>query len=357
MDRGYNNNSYHGRRYHGMPGTPRGMSQQPMYNPYAMAYQQPSTMIPAQDYSNTGAMVHDNLGDSILTESIVEYRLYIDAADRDASVFPDPFKYTVSFNAQGRSYIDGEEIPGQPMPHIDREFRNVKSVRLENAILPRYSIIIKVPNGRTGAQMRTLADDSRSLNSDISDANWALILDVIDDTDYPSYTLDESTTSSKLYDDRFVLLRIKELETDRVVFSTSPSASKSLGLLQPDRIVSSHSYSATPFFSFRNYEQTELWNIKRLTIDFGDSFGNDLRIKIYDQNDAQDGPDLDSLTTETPSTTETINVSVGGTVYNVKVSIPVTDPRHPLYINTQNHLTFIIAVAEPRMNKKTQYDR
>ena len=84
-------------------------------------------------------VIHDNLHNEVIKEEIIEYVISVDSADRDFNVYPDPFSYVVKFNPsvdkiENKRDASGnlirETIKGDPTPHVQREFENVRYIKL-----------------------------------------------------------------------------------------------------------------------------------------------------------------------------------------------------------------------------------
>lgn len=278
-------------------------------NRFNQAFMPSNNMIPRIDYENKGNLVHNNMGRDILRESIVEYRVHIDSADRDPKYFKNPFKYTVSFGVPAdsirREYDkEGNEteytMRSEPRPRINRAFKNVKYVKIENIVLPRHTIMY--PDGET-------------------------------------YKLDTDIESeSNIYDDRYVILNIKELMNDEI-YGTNEVTNDSFGIIFPDKLISRHFYFGTPLFSSRYFQSSSLANINKLTIEFLDSYGNPLKYKMSDEVNG-------TITSEDAL----IDADQEG-----NFSVETTDVRHPLNKQLQNHITLTIGVLEPRQNVDTKY--
>ena len=63
---------------------------------YNMGFQQSQNLIPPQDYTNNGNLIHNNVNSNMLNESQMDYMLHIDSYDRDANAYPSQFKFIVS---------------------------------------------------------------------------------------------------------------------------------------------------------------------------------------------------------------------------------------------------------------------
>lgn len=252
------------------------------------------------DYRNQNNLMHNNVGENVLNESVIEYKMNIDSLDRDIKTYLDPFNYVVKFN------IPSSVSATATGPLINKDFRNVKYIKLDSIVLPQYSNIMYCPKEKK----YILAPDSY------------------------------------LPDDRFVTLQITELTDDNKVYSTSDNGfrinphtgesvipPKPFGIIYPDTKLGKYYYTGTPYNSNTIYKSTELANIKRLSIRFYDSFGIPLhydKLFTFDQlNEA----------------------------YADGEPIPITDVRHPYNKNIQNHMTFIVGVVEGHINNNTKFER
>ena len=281
-----------------------------MMSKFNQSYQPPERMLEKIDHTNNGNLVHNNINENTLDEHIVEYKIHIDSADRDPKHFKDPFNYIVSFNAISNQIYkerkkDGtlveHELKGSSAPFINKEFKNVKYVKMDSILLPRYTTIY-------------------------------------DDTGYVFDT--DSDSSSNIYDDRFVILRIDELHNeDNTTFSTNINTEKSFGLIYPDKLVSKDYYFGTPFFAEKHWKNSNLGNISKLSIKFLDSYGNQLKLS---ENTGTNTEIINQDPLETPDD-------------NGNFTVSQTDLRHPLNKRIQNHMTLIIGVVESQINTETKF--
>lgn len=76
--------------------------------------------------NNQHNTLHDNLNDNIKFENIKEYQIIIDSLDRDIKFYPDPFSFRLSMTGPYTS------------PSINKSFRNVKYIKIDSLILPKY---------------------------------------------------------------------------------------------------------------------------------------------------------------------------------------------------------------------------
>ena len=307
---GYNNNANPFSNFNSM--NAEQMKRMQMMANFNNSHKPNETIINKMNYTNTGNLIHNNVDNNTLDEHIVEYRIHIDSADRDPKYFKDPFNYVVSFNAIANQIYkertkDGtlveHELKGSAAPFINKEFKNVKYIKLDSVILPRYTTMYDSGGG--------------------------------------SYVFDSNSDSaSNLYDDRFVILRIDELDDDNsTVFSTNINTEKSFGLIYPDKLISKNYYFGTPFFAAKQWKNSNLGNISKLSIKLLDSYGNQLK---YVENTGEN--------TSVSNTDPLVAPDSSG-----NYSVASTDLRHPLNRKIQNNFTLLIGVVESQINTETKY--
>jgi len=295
------------------------MKNLPSMSSFDNAYKTNEPMIEKYDYRNKNDLIHNNIGENILDEHIVEYRVNIDSLDRDITTYPDPFYFTVKFNPPGPSRIQHEvyfntkdkskgsfiqetKFDAPPKPHITKEFDNVKYIKLENIVMPKYDTIIQ--------------------NND-------------------NYIFDPT---SSLVDDRFTSLVIKELEIERTLATYDSitridpdtgkyfTPSRQFAIIMPDKVGPTY-FSGIPYYGSRIYKNSLLGNINQLTIDFRDSCGVPIRY-----NDLYTSDELELAKKN-------------------NMPIPITDIRHPLNKKIQVHLSFVIGVVEGQINTNTKLEK
>jgi len=79
-------------------------------------------------------VLQNNLAPVLMNKEVREYPIYIDSVDRDLTLYPDPFNYKVTLNANTSSIA----------PYIDKRFEMVKYIELKKAVLPRLFNLTKV---------------------------------------------------------------------------------------------------------------------------------------------------------------------------------------------------------------------
>ena len=239
----------------GMTGNPTGrfnpittntqynMNNMPSMTNFDKAYTPNNQIIEKIDYTNKGALLHNNIAENILDEHVVEYRLNIDSSDRDIKYYPNQFSFSVKLNPisgnsiQTEEYVDDKNkgkgtkivetrFDGPPAPHINKQFKNVKYVKLENVILPQCATI-----------------KQNHENECVFDASHNLITD------------------------RFVSLVINELNCDRT-YTTSEGVTRSddrgnyytpptpFAIIIPDKLLGCNFYSGTPYYGTKIYKNS-----------------------------------------------------------------------------------------------------
>lgn len=265
------------------------------------------------DYTNQNNLLHNNVDDIVLDEHIIEYRINIDSLDRDIEKYPDPFCFTTKFNPTIDNYVRQKNLvnngcngqiyeyetvlyTGDKRPHINREFRNIKYIKLDNIILPKY---------------------------------LELELDEDEIVGVPS---------SNLMNDRFMTLTIPEIDMNEVYSTfdtnnrTDPvtgqqySVDKPFATIIQDSRLGQFYFSGTPYYGSKVYKNSLLGNLSSLTLKFFDSCGAPLKMNHLLKYDELDG-------------------------------IPLTDFAHPLNKYNQVFASFIIGVVESQINTNTKFEK
>lgn len=292
--------------------TQSNMNNLPSMTSFDKAFAQHDPIIERMNYTNQNNLIHNNVAPIVLDENIVEYRLFIDSVDRDIQTYPNPFNFTVHFNGlarggvrteiqkYGKTVAVNEYFPGTPGPLINKEFKNVKYIRLESIVLPQFAKYTQ------------------------------------SDQEHGKFIPDEE---HYLPDDRFIALVINELTDESLYLSTGDSGNnridhitknniippKPFEYIFPDNRLGRKYYTGKTYGSAsRIYQKPLLGNIKKLTLQLYDSYGN---LLSYDH----------------------INKHVDKTV-------DITDIRHPLNKNIQVNYTFVIGVVESMINTNVKYE-
>jgi len=91
------------------------------YN-YDQAFAVPQNLIEKTDFVNRGHVIHNNLGQLLLSEYVSEYKLKINSIDRNISNYPSIFKQRIVLD-DSCGFL--------------RSFKNVKYISIDSLILPR----------------------------------------------------------------------------------------------------------------------------------------------------------------------------------------------------------------------------
>ncbi len=286
-------------------------------NIFDHAFRENFPIIERHDFRNQQNVLHNNLGDSVLNEHITEYRINIDANDRDLNLYPNPFHFTTSFGIS------------KNRPNINREFRNVKYIKIESIILPKFHVIQKylIPpppptTTLTAAQLQQQLE-LEDLNHNPGSSSSATPL--FPQTDYRLLPNQKTLDS-----DKFVILEIPELTNNRI-FGTNTHNENGF-LIFPERIYDTY-YTGTTYYSSKTYDDSTLHNITKLTFIFKDSYGKPYTIKIIDEN------------------------------FNILNEQLDSDPENRINIHNLNnvlydlHITLVIGVVENKLNTVTKYER
>jgi hypothetical protein len=257
-------------------------------------------MIDRADFKNHNNVIHNNLNHNLQDERIVEYFIDIDSNDRNTSSFLDPFSYVVTFapitnsgmsrheewidprdHSKGQKIVE-EVFNGAPEPHIRRHFKNVKYIRVDSVSLPKYAGIVY----------------------DSGSGSW--ILD----------------SSKNLSLDRFVTLKISNLESQRIMSTNSIVDGNGVKLIPDTLPLTSNYYMTIPSNSsnmIKVFNDNSLGNIDRLNISFYDSFGTQLRYT------------------------------------NLDTSQVITDVRNPKNKYLQHNITLILGIMENELSTEVSY--
>ena len=274
------------------------------------------------DFTYKNNTLDENIGNPVNKDTITEYRLNIDSIDRDIGLYPDPFQYKVTFgpivnsgistlslkeelkaelkknsktkisnNPNIRSKIDDNVeddillFGSSPNfiinyenrqkkifnPYISRDFINIKFIRLDNIVLPRFSsVIINYDWRYCDSSCKDECPPSCSMNiKDDLDRHFQNNLSCY------RYIPNVNDTSL-LFTDRFVMVNIPEL-SNRQNLATNPINDNSFTVF-PDRVTGILYYRGNPYYAVKIYQDTALGNITTLTFSFYDSWGNQIKL-------------------------------------------------------------------------------
>src|SRR5207249_3244814 len=137
--------------------------------------------------------------------------------------------------------IQEVSINGAPRPTINKEFKNVKYIKIDNIILPQFKEILNDGSG-----------------------------------------FDED---SNLQNEKYILLRIKELDISSTNFySTNDIVTNCTFMLFPNKTLGSSFCSCDIYYGTKVFPNSGLVNINKLTFEFLDSQGIPLNYSNLDSN-------------------------------------------------------------------------
>ena len=210
------------------------------------------TLIPNQQYNNPQSLTHNNVQDMIFNENLMDYTIHIDSADRDASSYPIPYKFTVSLGGAGtsreRTYDPKSGMfvttnySGVPTPRIDKNFINIKNIILDRIFMPKYIIYTRTNDGGV-------------------------------------YTYTGLIPTSTYF--RYLTLRVRELDNNKM-YSTNNNIRADSFVIYKDKDLGGDAgeiWVASP--CRRQYFKSILKNLDRLTIELVDRNGNQV-IPLYE---------------------------------------------------------------------------
>jgi hypothetical protein len=283
--------------------------------------------MPDNKYLNN--TLYNNLNDNLNKEQIQEFRLNIDSMDRDINLYPDPFDYIVYFGPVVNSGLDmtiqrieaknqlknevrkinKKQNPTNPVkaseidfsddmliietnpnilinydnklkrsfnPYITRSFINVKFIRLDNVVLPRFNkVIINNSWNYCSSCYGTDCDTcyvSQSTNTTITDDYQRAKAEMIKNDRY----IPDDNHLGPLFTDRFVLIGIKEIENNQNL-STNPINEASFTIF-PDKYMGLLYWRGSPYYAVKIYKDSLLGNINKLTFSFYDSQGFPIKL-------------------------------------------------------------------------------
>ena len=213
---------------------------------FSDAYRPNTTQLGKVDMNYRGGVIHNNLGERLISEHLSEYTIHINSSDRDYGAFPNMFNFYVTFGGIGRTKDkkfkpDGtytETIyEGQPTPKIARKFKNIKYIKLNHVILPKTTVVDKI-TGSDGL---------------------------------PEYALGDSYTDI-CSNYKYLMLKIKNIGNNKV-FSTNDQVDEDTFILYPDRMMGSQHYMWLPTITSRVFSNSSLANVDKLTFELLDDEG------------------------------------------------------------------------------------
>lgn len=288
------------------------------------AFQQNKVIEKMPDNKYQQNTLYDNLNDNLNKEQIQEYRLNIDSMDRDVTLYPDPFSYVVTFGPVVNSGLDmtiqridaknqlknevkkinKQRLPNNPVkasqedfdddmliidtnpniiveydnklkriynPYITRSFINIKFLRLDNVVLPRFNKVIINSNWNYCAccygENCESCFISQNSGMTITDDYQRVKAEMIKNDRY----IPDDNHLGPLFTDRFVLVGIKEIENNQNLATNQ--INESSFTIFPDKYMGLLYWRGSPYYAVKIYKDSLLGNINKLTFQFYDSYG------------------------------------------------------------------------------------
>ena len=257
------------------------------YNNFMAAYSGHKEFIKKTDFRNRDNVIHNNLAHNLLSENLFDYVIDIDSKDRDIATYPNPFKYNVIFapvtkgidrreewidpnNKSLGKHIVATTYIGNTSPYIDRSFKNVKYIQIDNVILPKYYGII----------------------FDVGSGQW-----IMDPT-------------KNLLNDRFVVMKITNISSKQNLSTNQIMNSSGIKLVPDTTLFGGNFYKAIPANNNRTikiYNDSNLGNLDRLYIEFYNSVGEKLQYNNLDSTQ----PITDVRNPENINLQNSITITIG----------------------------------------------
>jgi hypothetical protein len=293
------------------------------------AFQQNKVIEKMPDNKYLNNTLYNNLNDNLNKEQIQEFRLNIDSMDRDINLYPDPFEFMVSFGPVVNSGLDmtiqrieaknqlknevrkinKKQNPTNQVkaseadfsddmliidtnpniivsyenklkrsfnPYITRSFVNVKFLRLDNVVLPRFNKVIINSSWNFCTSCYGVDCDScyvnQKTNPTISDDYQRVKAEMIKNDRY----IPDDNHLGPLFTDRFVLVGIKEIENNQNLATNQ--INESAFTIFPDKYMGLLYWRGSPYYAVKIYKDSLLGNINKLTFNFYDSFGFPIKL-------------------------------------------------------------------------------
>lgn len=293
-----NNNPYQSNNPFGNfnPITSTSMNNQSQNN-FNKAYQTNQPMIEKGDFRNKNDIIHNNINDNLLTEFITDYQLYIESGDRSIMTYPSPYKFTVSLGGSSGSMkinkknSNDDYVDGTPTPIIERRFKNVKFVRLDYVILPKWFGI--------------------TYN---------------EETDKYEFSSSDDYLMTKY---RYLLLKIKELGS-RKILSTNNKMTDDCFIIYPDRPVGTKGHLWLTSNGNKVFSNANLGNLERLTISLLNPKGEEICVL-----NSIDGSKINFKIIETENTDQSNALSDFSPDVDMFVSLIVGSVENEINTNTK----------------------
>lgn len=230
------------------------MNNNSVFSSYPNSHTPQSILLPKKNKQYQNDTLHDNFrSDEFYNDKITEYIVHVDSGDRDISAFPNPFKYTVSLNKPSRVTYRSTDIHGNPIsevmegapnPIINKDFSNIKYIKLDRIMLPKYKVLKEDVNG-----------------------DWT--------------SFETSDFSNSIFHDRYVILKINQFSNNKV-YGTNTNLDSSFGIIYPELDIGNNFFFGNTSNCKNVYRDNQLLSLDSFTVELLDSNGDLLNFRGYD---------------------------------------------------------------------------
>lgn len=272
----------------------------------------PTPLINRPDFTNRNEVLHNNVGERLLSEHIVEYKIHLYSGDRNRSRFPSPFKFKVPFGYEMINR-DGASFPFNSDMSIKQKFKYIKYITLDNIVLPR-TIAIDVTH---------VADPNLYPTS----------------SEYSSSAVASNSKLTTLSNRKYLILKVDELNSFKIM-GTDNLLDQDTFPIYTKTILGMDGMLWEPIHNYRVvYQNSLLHNLSSLTLNLLDESGNELHL-VDQVGNSIIGTDITGTTTDYNEFISA-NSSIDSVIYTDNV--------------TQALYNFTIGVVESEMNTNNMY--
>lgn len=283
------------------------------------AFNVPQQMIEQQDIVNRGGVLHNNLGDKLVSEHVIDYKIHINSYDRNTTKYPSPFHFMIPFGGQISNSTNSKEAV------IERKFKNVKYLTLDSIILP------------TALTVDSSQIDITNELYDIYPINSPL-----------NPTAEPASTLKILNNHKYLLLTItNDMQGNQTIannktLGTSSLYDKETIILVADYLIGMDSRVWKPFHNSRIiFPNSQLANINNLSFKITD--GNGTELTIYNDQNV-------NIITGNIATGVSMNYNTYIKTYTENSNVSYTESIMQTFIN------LTIGVIENEINTNTNYN-
>jgi len=324
-------------------------------NNFMKAFQDNFTIIPKNKFSNEHNVIHDNLGNNLMTEQIETYTIFADGFHRNHTSHCNPFDFPIEFGGTGSSEQSawGDELDSTTNPNkpkwikvkkiktfqgssgvkIGRPLHNVKFVKVQNLVCPRYN----------------------KLTYDFTTKNFKYVTDDVD------FNLGSSQ--------RFITLKIKEL-SDPKKFTSGDFFKNDSYLMRVDKYMGdSHLLWTTLNRDSVSFKNSLLKDLSKLSVKIYDDEDNLIGIPTLtyiDQNTASSiskNFKFDTIINELNAIKSDISSGGSNTINpftgvngNISDVLNTINQINKIKRRHQVQVTFDVGVVENELNTDTKYE-